>query len=349
MRRGGSGYKGLFAVLLPVLVLLFLADLALGSVAIPLMEVGTFLFGGAPSQEVWGDILLSFRLPKALTALFVGMGLALSGLQMQTLFRNPLAGPFVLGISAGASLGVALLVLGTGFLTSMIGWAVPFDGKIGSVLAASIGAMAVLFLILVLARRFMDHVTLLIAGLMLGYLTNAVVNMLMYFSEAKAIQAYVIWTFGSFSEVSVAQLWVLGGAVLAGSLIPALLSKWMNALLLGETYARGLGVSVNRFRYLLILSTGLMAGAITAFCGPIAFIGVAIPHLARGLFNTSDHRVLVPGVLLSGAIVALACDIVAQLPGRDTTLPINSVTSIIGAPIVLWVVIRMRNLRSAFG
>lgn len=345
---GKSGY-GLFAVLVLLLSGLFFSNLLLGSVYIPFREVMTVLTGGEASRETWTQILLNFRIPRAVTALLAGAGLALSGLQMQTLFRNPLAGPFVLGISSGASLGVALLMLGAGLLG---GIALPgglHDSQLSTAIAASLGAIGVLFLILLMAGKMVDNVTLLIAGLMLGYFTSSLVSILMYFSGAEDIQAYLIWTFGSFANVTVDQLWILAPLVLAGCMITVYLMKWMNALLLGPDYAKSLGIPMQQARLWLIISTGVLAGTITAFCGPIAFIGIAIPHLARAIFDTGNHKILIPATLLIGAGVALLCDIISQVPGYQATLPINAVTSIIGAPIVLWVVIRMKNLKSSFG
>lgn len=343
-----SRHTWLFPLLALVALLLFLVDLATGSVYIPLPEVARILTGGEAEQSNWHDIVLLFRMPHGLTALLAGVGLAMSGLQMQTLFRNPLAGPFVLGISSGASLGVALLVLGSGWVAGVLGMGTFLSGDLGVALAASAGAIGILLLILLMARKVVDNVTLLIVGLMLGYLASAIVSILMYFGQAEEVQTFVIWTLGSFSEVTRSQLGILASLVGVGLLISFILSKWLNALLLGDDYARSIGIPVQKARRWIIISTGIMAGSITAFCGPIAFLGIAIPHLTRALFNTSNHRVLVPAVLLVGAITALACGIFAQLPGMQQTLPINAVTSLIGAPVVLWVVLSMKNLRSTF-
>lgn len=347
-----SSYKQKFQWLFPLLALitlsLFLVDLALGSVRIPITDVARVVFGGEASKESWTNIILKFRIPNGITAILAGMGLAMSGLLMQTLFKNPLAGPFVLGISSGASLGVALLVLGAGWLSGMFGLFSFFQSDFGIAMAASAGAVGILLVILLLSGKVIDNVTLLIVGLMLGYLTSAVVSVLLYFSQAEDVQTFVIWTLGSFSQVTQNQLWVLAVMVGIGLLIAFFLSKWLNALLLGDSYALSLGIPVRKARVWIIITTGLMAGSITAFCGPIAFIGIAIPHLARALFNTSNHRVLIPAVLFVGAITALICSIFAQLPGQQSTLPINAVTSLIGAPVVLWVVIRMKNLKAAF-
>ncbi|MDF5725344.1 MAG: iron ABC transporter permease [Rhizonema sp. PD37] len=325
----------------------FLLDLGLGSVQIPLQEVITILLGGEPSKASWTNIILKFRLPKAISATLAGAALGVSGLQMQTLFRNPLAGPFVLGISSGASLGVALVVLtanvtGMGALLTL-----GIIGDFGLVVAASLGAALVLGLVLVVSRRVQDTMTLLILGLLFGYATSAVVSILLNFSESQQIQTYLQWTFGSFAGVTWQQMLVLAPVVMLGLFVAVMLSKPLNALLLGESYARSLGLGVQQARFWLITSASILAGAITAFCGPIAFLGVAVPHLCRSLFNTCDHRVLVPGVIFMGAILALISDLLTQLAVRQMVLPLNSVTALIGTPIVTWVILR-RNSRTSF-
>ncbi|MDF5730656.1 MAG: iron ABC transporter permease [Rhizonema sp. PD38] len=325
----------------------FLLDLGLGSVQIPLQEVITILLGGEPSKASWTNIILKFRLPKAITATLAGAALGVSGLQMQTLFRNPLAGPFVLGISSGASLGVALVVLtanvtGMGALLTL-----GIIGDFGLVVAASLGAALVLGLVLVVSRRVQDTMTLLILGLLFGYATSAVISILLNFSESQQIQTYLQWTFGSFAGVTWQQMLVLAPVVMLGLFVAVMLSKPLNALLLGESYARSLGLGVQQARFWLITSASILAGAITAFCGPIAFLGVAVPHLSRSLFNTCDHRVLVPGVIFMGAILALISDLLTQLAVRQMVLPLNSVTALIGTPIVTWVILR-HNSRTSF-
>lgn len=337
----------LLIVLLAGLLLCFVLSLTLGSVRIPLAEIATILVGGEPSKATWATIILKFRLPKAMTAVLAGAALAISGLQMQTLFRNPLAGPFVLGISSGASLGVALVVLSVGTATTGLIAALGLFGNFGLVVAASLGSALVLFAVMAVAHR-VSNMTLLILGLLFGYATSAVVSILLYFAIAERIQAYISWTFGSFGGVTWRQLAVLGPVVLVALIIAWLSAKPLNALLLGEAYARSLGLTVQRARFWILTSAAVLAGAITAFCGPIAFIGVAVPHLCRSLFNTSDHRVLVPGTVLMGSIVALLADLVAQLPGSNTVLPLNAVTALIGAPVVTWVILRQRNLRASF-
>ncbi|MBW4632342.1 MAG: iron ABC transporter permease [Iphinoe sp. HA4291-MV1] len=337
-----------FFTLLVGLIFAFLLDLALGSVRIPTQEVMTILLGGKAEKATWTNIILKFRLPKALTATLAGAALGVSGLQMQTLFRNPLAGPFVLGISSGASLGVALVVLttsvtGVGTLLKDLG----VIGDFGLVVAASVGAAAVLGLVLLVSRRVQDTMTLLILGLLFGYATSAIVSILLHLSETQQIQSYLQWTFGSFGGVTWQQMLVLAPVLLIALLVSVMLSKPLNALLLGEAYARSLGLDVQQARFWIIITASILAGTITAFCGPIAFLGVVIPHLCRSLFNTSDHRALVPAVTLMGAILALIADLISQLPGSQMVLPLNSVTALIGTPVVTWVILR-RNSRPSF-
>lgn len=333
--------------LLGALLAVFLISLAIGSVSIPLPDILTILLGGEPARATWTSIVLKFRLPKAITAVLAGAALSIGGLQMQTLFRNPLAGPFVLGINAGASLGVALVILSVGTTGSLLLAGLGLAGDFGIALAASLGSASVLFLVMLVARR-VETMTLLILGLLFGYATSAIVSILLYFSIAEQIQAYITWTFGSFGGVTWGQMRVLAPAVLLGLAIAWLSVKPLNALLLGESYARSLGLTVQRARFWVLVSASILAGTITAFCGPIAFIGVAVPHLCRSLFDSSDHRVLVPGCIMMGALVALAADLIAQLPGSQVVLPLNAVTALIGAPVVAWVILRRRNLQSSF-
>jgi iron complex transport system permease protein len=301
-----------------------------------------------------GEVLgLSVGSTTALTALLAGAALAVSGLQMQTLFRNPLSDPFVLGISSGASLGVALVVLGAGVAaglgsgTKLLG-GLSLAGDVGITVAAILGSLLVLLLVLAVSRRVQSTMTLLILGLMFGYATSALVSVMLYFSIADRIQAYISWTFGTFGGVTWSQMQVLAPTILIGLLLAFLLMKPLNALLLGETYARSMGLNVRRVRLAIITSAAMLAGVVTAFCGPIGFLGIAVPHFCRSLFGTSDHRVLLPAVTMMGAILALAADLVASLPGSQLTLPLNAVTALIGAPVVTWVILRQRNLREAF-
>ena len=337
------------AGLAALLVLAFLLSLSVGSVSIPLRQIGVILLGGVPERATWADIIWLFRLPKAITAALAGAALGLAGLQMQTLFRNPLADPFVLGISSGASLGVALVVLGSaGVLSgSTLLSGLGLLGDIGVVAAASLGAAAVMLLIVVAARR-VQTMTLLILGLMLGYAVSALVSILLNFSIAQRIQTYVAWTFGSFGGTTWAEIKVLAPVLVAALGVAGAMSKPLNALLLGEDYARSMGLNVSRSRFWIIASASVLAGAVTAFCGPIGFLGIAIPHLCRGLFSTSDHRILIPAVILTGGIVALGADLAAQVPGSPIVLPLNAITALVGAPVVAWVILRRRDFKESF-
>ena len=327
-----------------LLLVLFLADLSLGSVSIPPAEILKILSGRNAEKLAWEHIIWQFRLPKALTALAAGSALACSGLQMQTLFRNPLAGPFVLGISSGASLGVALLVMAG----SAFGGLLVTNAQALTVLAATAGSALVLFLVLAVSARIQDSMTLLIIGLMFGSLAGAVVSVLQFFSQAEQVQAYLIWTFGSLAGTNWNELAVLLPVCVAGLLLGLLLAKPLNALLLGDRYAESMGVPLKKVRLWIIISTSMLAGGVTAFCGPIAFVGLAVPHLTRLLIPTADHRRLLPAVMLGGAILLLLCDILSQLPGTEEVLPINAVTSLLGAPVVIWLIVRRRNISKSF-
>lgn len=318
--------------------MLFLLDLALGSVAIPFHEILTILTGGEATKITWQTIVLNFRLPSALTAVCAGVGLSLSGLLMQTLFRNPIAGPFVLGISSGAGLGVAILILTTGSL----GIAASLNPLHEWTLAAFAmgGAALVLILVLLVSHRVQDVATLLIVGLMFGSVVSAVVTVLQYYSGQEALKRFVLWSFGNLSGVTWSELKALLPLTLIGTVWTFLLLKPLNALLIGEDYAQSMGIATRRVRRSIILATAIMAGSVTAFCGPVAFIGIAVPHLARMGFKTQQHRLLIPATLLTGIIVMLTCDMVAKLPFFDQTLPINAVTSLLGAPLVIWIVLK---------
>ena len=329
----------IFGVLLIALVLLFLLDLFLGSVRIPFSEIVRILISGEGKEE-WVTIIYKFRFPKAITALLAGVALSVSGLQMQTVFRNPLAGPYVLGISAGASLGVAILMLGFSSLISASN--ILNIGNWAIVTAAWIGSGLILFLILMVSMRVRDIMTILILGIMFGSATTAVVSILQYFSHETALKAFVVWTMGSLGLVSREQLQVLSFSVIIGLVISFASVKLLNALLLGETYATSLGLNVKASRILIFVSTSILAGSITAFCGPIGFIGIAVPHIARMIFNTADHRILLSGTLVLGGILLLFSDIIAHVPGYDTILPINSVTALVGIPVVIWIIIQNR-------
>lgn len=331
------------------MLVFFALDVAVGSVTIPMREVVTIVFGGTSTEPAWINIVQKIRLPKAMTAVLVGMALSVGGLQMQTLFRNPLAGPSVLGVTAGASLGVAAVMLASGSAATLMG--IRQFGLSGSwllVMAATLGAAAVLGLVLLISLRVRDYVVVLIVGLMVGNLTLALVSLWQYFSAPAEIQDYLLWTFGSLGGVTQAQLWTLALVVGLGLLLTLGTVKPLNALLLGEEYARTLGLTVRRIRLLIIAATSLLAGSVTAFCGPIGFIGIAVPHLARALFHTADHRVLLPATALIGAALMLLCDVIAQWPGSATALPINAITALFGSPVVIWVILRRRHLKSHF-
>ena len=332
----------LFSFLIIGLAILFLVNISLGSVSIPIKEVFNSLIGGNCSKETWQYIIINYRLPKAIAAILVGMGLSISGLLMQTLFRNPLAGPYVLGLSSGASLGVAIVILGAsilpGFLASFL------LSTYGIVLASSLGSFLVLLAVLAVAKRLRDTMAILIVGLMFGSLTSAVVGTLTYFSTAEQLQKFTFWSLGNLGNLSWTSIVILSFCVTIGLLLSLLSIKPLNALLLGENYARSLGMNYKKTRLIIIFATSILAGSITAFAGPIAFIGLAVPHIAKLIFQTSSHKILFWSTLLFGAIIMLICDSISQLPGSDITLPINAVTSIFGAPIVIWLLIRKRKM-----
>lgn len=334
--------------LLALLIGAFLLKLALGSVSIPLSDVVAVLRGGEASKSAWQTIILDYRLPQAMTAILAGAALAISGLLMQTLFRNPLADPFILGISSGASLGVAIVVLMVGSVTTTLLTGLTFIGDLGLAVAASIGSGIVMLIVILVARRVASGMTLLILGLLFSYLTSAVVSLLLYFSIPERIQAYINWTFGSYSSVTWDQLFIMLPTVFVGLTAAFLMCKPLNLLLLGEDYAWSMGVNTKRLRLGIVLTASILAGTVTAFCGPIGFIGIAVPHLCRSLFNTSDHRLLIPGAILTGAVVSIGASLVASLPGSNIVLPINAVTAFIGAPVVIWVILNRRNLKDSF-
>ncbi|HLT52502.1 MAG TPA: iron ABC transporter permease [Flavobacteriaceae bacterium] len=323
-----------------MLVICFFANICLGSVSIPVEDVFKSLFSKIDNSS-WHYIIHNYRLPKAFTAILVGSGLGISGLLMQTLFRNPLAGPFVLGISSGASLGVAIVILGAGIGGTLAGILL---SKWTLVIAASLGSFLVLLAVLLVASRIKDTMAILIIGLMFGSITAAVVSVLSYFSSAQKLQQYIFWGFGSLGNLSWHELLVFALLYLIGLLLAITSIKPLNTLLLGENYAKSLGLNIKKSRLTIILATSLLAGTTTAFAGPIVFIGLAIPHMVRQVFHSANHKILLPAVFLMGAIVMLICDSIAQLPNSDYTLPINAITSIIGAPVVIWLLVRKRKM-----
>lgn len=335
-------YYASFLILGAFLLISFVLNLSLGSVSVPPKEVIYALFDGPITNESWKYIIVNYRLPKSLTAILVGSGLSLSGLLMQTLFRNPLAGPFVLGISSGASLGVAILVMGASLFGGVIGIGLGYAA--GTIIAATIGSFLVLLAIMIVASAVKDTMTLLIIGLMFGSITSSVVSVLSYFTRKELLQQYIFWSFGSLGNLSWSQLVLLSVLVVLGILIAIYCIKPLNALLLGEHYASSLGINVKTSRYFIIVSTSLLAGSITAFAGPIAFIGLAVPHLSRQLFPSLNHKIMIPATVCLGAIIMLLCDTVAQLPGSTLTLPINAITSLVGAPVIIWLLVRKRKM-----
>lgn len=335
----------LFGGLVVLSVFAFLLSLSWSSVAIPLRQVLAVLMGGAVEKESWRTIVMDIRLPRVLTAVAVGIGLGLSGLQMQTLFRNPLASPFTLGVTSGASLGVALVVIVGSPWAAIIGYG-SFGGgvlgNLGTVAGAALGAFAVLVIMLAVAARVKDMTTVLLLGVVIGALVSAVVTVLVYFADEQRTREFVEWGFGSFHKVRWDEIPFFLSVVGVGSIIAALATKYLNALLLGENYAQSMGLNIQRARLIIMTSASLMAGAVVAYAGPIGFLGIAIPHLARGLFGTSDHRILVPASIWIGVVLALACGILAEMPSSSLNLPINAATSLFGAPVALWVLLRAR-------
>ena len=344
VKSGGRDQKLVFSGLLLLLLSLFILDIFLGSVAINPSEVITAIFNNTGSNME--TIILKFRFPKAITALLVGIALSLSGLQMQTVFRNPMAGPYVLGISSGASLGVAFVIMGSAASVSTL--SLSGSGNWILVGAAWIGAGAVMLLIMFISSRVKDIMTILILGIMLSSGISAIVSIMQYFSNDSLLKAYVIWTMGSLGNLTSPQLQVLLLSVSGGVLLSIITIKMLNALLLGENYAVSIGLNVRLSRTIIFACTSILTGSVTAFCGPIGFIGIAVPHIARIIFRTSDHKILIPATILTGGAIMLASDIISQLPGSDNVLPVNSVTSLIGIPVVIWVILRNQKYSGFF-
>ena len=330
-----------FVILLAAIAVLLIVNLLIGTVKIPVVDVCRIL-GGGGDNEIWTNIIFSSRLPQALTAIVAGAGLAVSGLQMQTVFRNPLAGPSVLGISNGSALGVAFVVLLSGRLGGVALSRLGYLGDAAMSVAAIIGALAVLLLIMWVAQKVKGNVTLLIIGVMIGYLANAIIGVLKFLSPEDDVKAFVVWGLGSFSRVSGDEMVLF--IVLMCILLPLafLLVKPLNLMLLGDNYAANLGLNIKRARMLIIISSGVLVAIVTAYCGPIMFIGLAVPHLARAIFRTSDHRLLMPATALCGAALALMCNLIARMPGFEGALPVNSVTALVGAPVIAMVIFRRR-------
>jgi iron complex transport system permease protein len=331
----------IFIFLFISLIFLFIADIIIGSVKIPVSEIWKSIISDYNLKPEWKIILTDFRLPRAIVAVITGMALAISGLEMQTYFRNPLAGPYVLGISAGASLGVALLVMGISLIS------IPVSATLNQwyvVIAAWIGAGLVMVLILAVSSRISDITTILILGILFGSITMAFVSILQYFSSDTEVKSFIIWTLGSLGNVTRPQLNVMVPGIGAGLILAFFSTKNLNSLLLGEQYARSMGINIMLSRWMIFISTSILAGTITAFCGPIGFIGIMVPHIARMVFLTSDHRILLPGTLILGALIMVISDIISQLPGSQQILPINSVTAVLGIPVVIWIILRKQRI-----
>jgi iron complex transport system permease protein len=332
----------LFSLLFFGLIALFFVNISFGSITIPFKEVYTSLTGGQASKSTWEYIIINYRLPKAITAILVGMGLSVSGLLMQTLFRNPLAGPYVLGLSSGASLGVAFVILGAAFMPTFLSGILL--SSYGIVLASTMGSSIVLLAVLLVSHKLRDTMAILIVGLMFGSFTSAIVGTLTYFSTAEQLQKFTFWSMGTLGNLSWSSISILSICVFTGLILSLFSIKPLNALLLGENYAKSLGLNFKKTRLIIILATSILAGSITAYAGPIAFIGLAVPHIAKLVFQTSNHSVLYWSTLLLGAAIMLVCDVVSQMPGFDITLPINAITSLLGAPIVIWLLVRKRKM-----
>ena len=331
----------LLAVSLPIL---FLINLAFGSVSIPLDQVANILTGGSSGKASWDFIILQSRLPQAITAIFCGASLAVSGLMLQTYFRNPLAGPSVLGISNGASLGVAIVMLalgGTLGAAGEMGTGLKLTGSVLVIIAAFAGAVIVTMLYLVVTRFIKSNLIILILGIMVGYMTSSVVTLLNFFATVENVHSFVSWGMGSFSNVTTAQLPLLCGTSLVGIIIALALTKSFNMLLLGENYAANLGANLSRIRSMVLISTGILTAVTTAFCGPVSFIGLAVPHIARLLINSEDHRVLLPATLMSGAAIAMLCNIISVLP-QQMIIPLYAVTPLFGAPVIIYIILKRK-------
>jgi iron complex transport system permease protein len=344
IRSFAENKKIVFSALFLLVVILFVLDIFFGSVSIRPSDVFRAIFHSSDSGIQ--TIILKFRLPKALTAIIVGIALSLSGLQMQTVFRNPMAGPYVLGISSGASLGVAFVILG--FSSHLTPGNTQALGNWALVIASWLGAGAVMLIIMFISARVSDIMTVLILGIMLSSGISAIVSIMQYFSSETLLKAYIIWTMGSLGNLTSQQLQVLMISVSVGVLLNLLSVKMLNALLLGESYATSIGLNVRFARLIIFAGTSILAGSVTAFCGPIGFIGIAVPHIARIVFRTSDHKILIPATILIGGCVMLLSDIISQLPGSDNVLPVNSITSLVGIPVVIWVILRNKKLSGSF-
>lgn len=332
--------RRIYIILIILLIASISLNLAYGSVAIPVAEVFRILAGLGSDNQVWQVIVVQTRVPQCVTALLCGMALSVAGLMLQTVFSNPLAGPSILGITTGSSLGVAVVTLLCGGVVAetLVGWT-------ATIVGALVGAFAVMLAILALSSVIRSNVMLLVAGMMIGYLASSAISMLNFFATAEGVHSFTIWGLGSFAGVSLSQLPFFAVTVLVGLFISILLIKPLNALLLGPNYAESLGIDIRRTRFLLLLATGILSAVVTAFCGPISFIGLAVPHMARLLIGTSSHNSLMPATMLIGAVLALVCNFVCHLPGGFGTLPLNAVTPIFGAPVIVYVIVNQRKIQ----
>lgn len=330
--KSAPNYILLFTGLLVVLIISFILDLILGSIDIPLKELYLIISGNS-SDEIYREILLNYRLPKAITALLTGASLSVAGLLMQTLFRNPLADPYILGVSSGAGLGVAITMMSATILPSF--W---ITGSWGVILSAVTGGTLVLMLVILVSFRLQNTVSLLIVGIMFGTIAGSLISIIQNFTNPDAIKLYVLWTFGSLSAVNWEKMQILFPVILAGLLLAFSLHKKADGMLLGDNYAMGLGINTRKTRILMVIATGLMAGGITAFTGPIAFVGVAVPHIVRGILKTSTHRLLIPASVITGGILLLICDIISQIP--EYALPVNTISALFGAPVIIWIILK---------
>jgi iron complex transport system permease protein len=328
--KKNAKHKILFSALLIGLAVVFILNISFGQVAIPIKEVAKSIFGFGDVKDTWEYIIINFRLPKAITAALVGIGLSISGLLMQTLFRNPLAGPYVLGLSSGSSLGVAFVIMGASILPGFL--AELFVSSLGMLFASILGSLFVLSLVFLVSKKLKDTLSILIVGV------------LTYFSTAEQLQKFTFWSMGNLGNLSWLQISILSISVAIGLFLSLFSIKSLDAFLLGENYAKSLGIDIKKQRNLIFISTGILAGSITAFVGPIAFVGLAVPHISKLVFQTSNHKILFLSTILFGALIMLLCDTISQLPGLDFTLPINAITSILGAPIVIWLLVRKRGI-----
>lgn len=329
-----------YIILIAIIVLLFLFNLLFGSVHIPISDVWKILTCHHCEKESWTYIILESRIPQAFTALFCGASLATSGLILQTVFANPLAGPSILGISSGANLGVAIILLATG--GSLTAGTLAISGTISIILSAFIGSLMVMGIILMFSSFIHNNLILLIIGIMIGYVTSSVISLLNFFSTAEGVHSYVIWGMGNFGGVSLRQLPFFASICILGLVMALLLIKPLNALLLGHQYAESLGINIRKVRNLLLIATGILTAVTTAFCGPIAFIGLAVPHIARAITHSDNHHSLLPTTILTGAAIALLCNLLCILPGSSGIIPLNAITPLLGAPVIIYVIIRNR-------